>query len=105
MGNTTLKYLNLMENMIGDEGAKSVLEALKFNTIIEDLDLENNMVSQKVLTSLLMRLPEMQKRKEKERKKKEQKIKAFCNTHSVSINDKVWDLGNEQLGDTDCFTI
>merc|ERR1712130_581472 len=100
--NTTLKYLNLMENVISDEGAKSVSEVLKFNTIIEDLDLENNKVSQKVLTSLLLRLPEMQKRKEKEMKKK---MKAFCSTHSLSTNDRTWNLYNRQLQDMDCVTI
>merc|ERR1712130_565604 len=100
--NTTLKYLNLMENMISDEGAKSVSEALKFNTIIQDLDLENNKVSQKVLTSLLLRLPAMQKRKEKEMKKK---IKAFCNTHSLSRYNRTWFLISKKLGDTDCATI
>merc|ERR1712130_481603 len=32
-------------------------------------------------------------------------IKAFCNTHSLSTNDKNWDLRCKQLGDTDCVTI
>merc|ERR1712233_107511 len=47
-------------------------------------------------------------KKEEEKKKEEdmrEQIKAFCSTHSLSTNDRTWDLCNIQLEDIDCVTI
>ena len=47
-----MKELNISWNGFGDEGAKMVGEALKFNSSLESLDLSNNRIGAKGVFAL-----------------------------------------------------